>query len=148
MDPNPRPAQRQIVVNAAPQKCFDSLTDFATYPDWQEPVITCVVHTLDRRGRGRRVSFEMDAKLQSISYTLEYSYEEPHLVAWQLVEGDLDEVVGEFVLEDRGDGTTLATHVLRLVAGRSVPSRVASMLGEAMTRRSVEDLKARAERAP
>ena len=146
MDSSPRPTQRQIVVNASPQQCFDSLTDFATYPDWQEQVIACVVHTLDGSGRGRRVSFEVDAKLQSISYTLDYSYEEPHLVAWQLVEGDLDEVVGEFVLEDRGDGTTLATQVLRLVPGRSVPSRVASMLAEAMTQRSLEDLKARVER--
>ena len=67
-------------------------------------------------------------------------------MALKLVEGDLDEIVGEFVLEDRGDGTTLATQVLRLVPGRSVPSRVASMLAEAMTQRSLEDLKARVER--
>ena len=138
-------AERQLVVGAAPQTCFDVLVEFESYPEWQQAVTACEVRSRDRDGRGRRVYLEIDAKVTRIAYTVDYSYEEPHLISWTLVEGDLRGVDGELVLEDQGDGTTLATYALRLDGGGSMPVKVASVLSDQLTRRSIEDLKARVE---
>ncbi len=91
------------------------------------------------------MAFEIDAKVKTVNYTLDYSYEEPHLLSWRYVEGDVKDVDGEFTLEDQGDGTTLATYSLRLDAGVWLPGPVASMLTDTVMQRSVEDLKARVE---
>ena len=135
------------MVGGSPQQCFDALLEFETYPDWQDAVKDCEVLSRDRKKRGQRVRFEIDAKVRRISYTLDYSYEEPHLITWDYVEGDVKDVDGEFVLEDLGDGTTLATYGLRLDAGVWLPGKIASMLSDQVMQRSVEDLKARVEDA-
>ena len=138
-------AERQIVVQGTPQQCFDALLDFESYPDWQNAVKDCEVLTRDRAGRGKEVHFEIDATVKRISYTLDYSYEEPHLIAWDFLEGDVRDIDGEFVLEDRGDGTTLATYGLRIEAGVRMPGKIQSVLSDQVMQRSVEDLKARVE---
>lgn len=140
-------AERQIVVQGTPQQCFDALLDFEAYPDWQQAVRDCEVQSRDRKGRGQRVWFEIDVKVKRISYTLDYSYEEPHMLAWEFVAGDVRDIDGEFVLEDRGDGTTLATYGLRIDAGMWMPGKIASILNDQVMQRSVEDLKARVEAA-
>lgn len=140
-------AERQIVVQGTPQECFDALLDFESYPSWQEAVKDCQVQSRDGKGRGQRVWFEIDAKIKRISYTLDYSYEEPHMLTWEFVAGDVRDIDGEFVLEDQGDGTTLATYGLRIDAGVWMPGKIASILNDQVMQRSVEDLKARVETA-
>ena len=140
-------AERQIVVQGSPQQCFDALLDFESYPDWQEAVKDSEVRSRDGKGRGQRVWFEIDAKVKRISYTLDYSYEEPHMLTWEFVAGDVRDVDGELVLEDQGDGTTLATYGLRIDAGVWMPGNIASILNDQVMQRSVEDLKARVETA-
>ena len=140
-------AERQIVVEATPQQCFDALLDFESYPDWQGAVKDCEVLSRDDAGRGQRVAFDIDAKVKTVSYTLDYGYEEPHLLTWQFVEGDVKDVDGEFTLEDQGDGTTLATYALRLDAGVWMPGPIKSMLTDGVMQGAVEDLKARVEGA-
>ena len=140
-----RTAERQIQVQASPSECFQALVDFESYPDWQDAVKECEVHSRDSSGRGRRVSFVIDAKIRSVRYTLDYGYEEPHLVTWDYVEGDVRDIEGEYVLEDLGDGTTLATYTLRIDPGVWMPGPLAKLLNEQVMRRSVEDLKTRVE---
>jgi len=140
-------AERQIVVHGTPQQCFDALLDFESYPDWQNAVKDCAVLTRDRAGRGKEVHFEIDAMVKRITYTLDYSYEEPHLITWDFLKGDVRDIDGEFVLEDLGDGTTLATYGLRIEAGTWLPGKVQSMLSDQVMQRSVEDLKTRVERS-
>jgi len=140
-----RSAERQIQVQASPRDCFAALTDFESYPEWQDAVKECEVRSRDAKGRGRRVSFVIDAKVRAVAYTLDYSYEEPHLITWEFVEGDVREIEGEFVLEDRGDGTTLATYGLRIEAGVWMPGKMKTVLSDQVMQRSVEDLKARVE---
>jgi hypothetical protein len=108
-------------------------------------VKTAEVLTRDEDGRARRVAFEIDAKIRSVSYTLDYRYEEPGLVAWDFVEGDVKDVDGEFLLEDLGDGSTLATYALRIDPGLWVPGKIVSLLSDQVMQRSVEDLKTRVE---
>lgn len=132
------------MVRGIPQRCFDALVDFESYPNWQSAVRGCSVISRDRDGLGRRVQFEIDAKVKPFSYTVDYSYERPHHITWSLVEGDVEDIDGELVLEDRGDGTTLATCALRIDAGARLPGSVASLLNDQW---SLEDLKARVEGA-
>jgi uncharacterized membrane protein len=142
-----RRAERQIVIEATPQACFDALVDYESFPAWQRAVRSCEVLSRDRDGHGKEVAFEIDAKLKTVRYTLDYRYEKPHLVTWRYVEGDVKDVDGEFVLEDRGDGTTLATYALRIDPGVWMPGRIASMLNEQVMEGAMEDLKRRVEGA-
>jgi uncharacterized membrane protein len=143
-----RRAERQIVIEAPPRQCFDALMDYESFPEWQRAVKDTEVVTRDGEGRGKQVAFEIDAKVRSIRYTLDYTYEEPHLVSWRYVDGDVRDVEGELVLEDQGDGTTLATYALRLDPGVWLPGRLATMLSEQVMQGAMEDLKRRVEGAP
>jgi uncharacterized membrane protein len=140
-------AERQIVIDANPKQCFAALIDYESFPEWQRAVKSCEVLTRDREGRGKEVAFEVDAKVKSITYTLDYSYEEPHLITWRFVEGDVRDVDGEFVFEDQGDGTTLATYALRLDPGFPLPGRLLNLLNEQVMQGAMEDLKQRVEQS-
>ena len=140
-------AERQIVIEAPPQACFEALTDYESFPDWRGAVRSADVISRDREGRGREVAFEIESEGRPIRYTHEYRYEEPHLVAWRQLDGDVEDVDGEFVLEDRGDGTTLATYALRVDAGMWVPGAVAQLLDDRAMQGAMEDLKRRVEAA-
>jgi hypothetical protein len=138
-------AERQLEVAGSPQQCFDAITDYESFPDWQRAVKGVEVLSRDRAGRGRRVAFEIDAKLRTVRYTLDYSYEAPHLVSWSYVEGDPRDVAGELVLDQGSDGVTLATYSLRIDAGVWLPGPVISLLRDQVMQGALEDLKRRVE---
>ncbi|GAC1324768.1 MAG: hypothetical protein NVSMB25_22600 [Thermoleophilaceae bacterium] len=140
-----RHAEQQITIGAPPQRCFDALLEYETFPQWQRAVRSVEVLSRDSEGRGKEVAFEVDAKVRQVRYSLRYAYEEPHRISWTYVEGDIKEIEGEFILEDCGDGTTLATYSLALDAGVWMPGRLAKLLNEQVMRGSMEDLKQRAE---
>jgi uncharacterized membrane protein len=141
-------AERQIVIEAPPHACFEALTDYESFPDWRRAVRSAEVLSRDREGRGREVAFEVESEGSPIRYTHEYRYEEPHLVAWRQLDGEVEDVDGEFVLEDRGDGTTLATYALRVDAGMWVPGTIARLLDDRAMEAAMEDLKRRVEASP
>jgi uncharacterized membrane protein len=138
-------AEQQIVIEGTPQQCFDALLDYEHFPDWQRAVRAVEVITRDAEGRGEEVAFEIDAKVRTINYRLRYSYEPPERITWDYVEGDVKDVDGEFVLEDRGDGTTLATYSLALDPGVWMPGPLRKVLSDQVMKGSVEDLKERVE---
>jgi hypothetical protein len=57
------------------------------------------------------------------------------------------DVDGEYTLEARADGATLATYALALDPGVWLPGPVAKVLNEQVMKRSMEDLKRRVESA-
>ena len=140
-------AEQQTVVEGSPQECFDALLDYESFPEWQRAVKSVEVVTRDRAGRGEEVAFEIDAKVKTIRYRLRYSYEPPHRIAWQYLAGDVKDVDGEMVLEDQGDGTTLATYSLALDPGVWMPGPLQKVLNDQVMKGSVEDLKKRVEGA-
>jgi uncharacterized membrane protein len=141
-------AEQQIVVEGSPQECFDALLDYESFPEWQRAVKSVEVVTRDRAGRGEEVAFEIDAKVKTIRYRLRYSYEPPHRIAWEYLGGDVKDVDGEMVLEDQGDGTTLATYSLALDPGVWMPGPLQKVLNDQVMKGSVEDLKRRVENTP
>jgi uncharacterized membrane protein len=140
-----RQAEQQVEIAGTPQDCFDALVEYETFPEWQSAVKSVEVLTRDGDGRGEEVAFEVDAKVKTISYTLRYHYEEPHRITWDYIDGDIKSIDGEFILEDRGDGSTLATYSLELDPGVWLPGKIAKVLNDQVMRGSVEDLKNRVE---
>lgn len=137
--------EQQIVIEAGPQSCFDALTDYDTFPEWQEAVKSCDVISRDDRGRGKEVEFAVDAKVKTVHYRLAYQYEEPHRIGWDYLEGDVKDIDGEYIFEDRGDGTTLATYSLAIDPGVWVPGPLQRMLSDQVMRGHMQDLKTRVE---
>jgi uncharacterized membrane protein len=142
---SPKHAERQIEIAGPPEACFDAITDYESFPDWQRAVKDAEVLSRHCDGRGKEVAFEIDARLRTVRYTLDYAYEEPHHVTWSYVEGDPKDVDGELVLETVGDGATLATYSLRIDPGMWLPGPVVSLLNEQVMQGALEDLKARVE---
>jgi hypothetical protein len=134
-----------LLIEAEPAVCFDEITDYETFPEWQAAVKEVDVLSVDSAGLGRDVRFVIDARVRVVSYTLRYSYEQPQLVTWDYLEGDVKSVDGSFSFEGQGDGTTLATYSLDIDPGVWLPGRVKKMLTEQVMKRSVEDLKRRVE---
>src|SRR4051794_8569174 len=90
-----------LVIEAEPEVCFAQITSYETFPEWQTAVKEVEVISRDKQGRGRDVRFRIDAKVRQVAYTLRYSYEPPHLVTWEYVDGDVKSVDGQFVFDDR-----------------------------------------------
>jgi hypothetical protein len=91
------------------------------------------------------VEFEVDARVRTVRYRLRYRYDEPRSITWDYLEGDPKDVDGEYLFEDRGDGTTLATYSLAIDPGTWVPGKLQKVLGQQVMKVSMEDLKRRVE---
>jgi ribosome-associated toxin RatA of RatAB toxin-antitoxin module len=139
-------AEQSESIAAAPEACFAALCDYESFPDWQAAVEAVEVRERDEEGRGSVVRFEIDAKVRRVTYTLRYHYEPPRRIWWEMVEGDVAAVEGDYVLEPGGDGTTLATYRLGIDPGVPVPGLIARRLTSGVMRRSVTDLRNEVER--
>lgn len=138
-------ATQQVAIAGTAQACFDALLDYEHFPEWQRAVKSVEVLTRDAEGRGEEVAFTIDAKVRTIGYRLRYSYDPPRRISWDYVEGDVEDVDGEFLLEDRGDGTTLATYSLALDPGVWLPGPLRKVLSDQVMKGAVDDLKRRVE---
>ena len=134
-------AEHSALVAGTQRACFDALLDFESYPGWQRAVKSVEVLARDDAGRGRDVAFEIDAKVRAVRYTLRYSYDDPRLLTWDYLEGDVKDVDGEFELDDAGDGSTRATYRLRLDPGVWLPGPVLKILSDQVMKGAVEDLR-------
>ncbi len=129
-------------IEAPPQACFDALADFESYPDWQSAVRRVEVQD---DGDPVRVSFEVDAKVKTVRYVLDYHLDGPEHLSWDYVEGDVKAIEGEYRLEPLDGGDTRATYVLGIDPGMWVPGKVISVLRDQVMKGSVEELKQRVE---
>ena len=137
--------QQQALIPASPQDCFDAITDYETFPDWQDAVRSVEVVSRYDDGLGREVSFVVDARVKTISYRLEYSYDEPYRIEWDYLGGDVRDIDGSMTFEEQDDGLTLATYSVLLDAGVWMPGPIRKVLSDQVMKRSVDDLKRRVE---
>jgi carbon monoxide dehydrogenase subunit G len=139
-------AEQSESIAAPPQACFDALCDYESFTEWQQAVESVEVLERDSDGRGSVVRFEIDAMVRRVSYTLNYHYDEPARIWWDMAEGDVAGVEGEFMLELDGEGGTVATYRLGIDPGIPVPGLLARRLTKGVMRRSVSDLRDEVER--
>ncbi len=133
-------AEQSERIAAPPQACFDALCDFESYPEWQQAVESVEVLERDAGGIATTVAFRIDAKVRKIAYTLRYHHDAPKRIWWELIEGDVAAVEGEYLLDADGDSTR-ATYRLGIDPGVPVPGLLARQLTRGVMRRSVTDLR-------
>jgi len=137
--------RQEAVIEAPAQACFDAITDYETFPEWQSAVRSVEVLSRYDDGLGREVGFVVDAKVKKVAYRLEYAYDEPHLITWDYLGGDVRDIDGSFEFEERDDGTTVAVYSVLLDPGVWMPGPVAKVLNDQVMKRSVDELKRRVE---
>jgi ribosome-associated toxin RatA of RatAB toxin-antitoxin module len=135
--------EHTAVIAAPAERCFDAMSDFESYPEWQSQVKRCTV--LERARDAVLVETVTDIMVREIRYVLRYRFDRPHRLWWEYVEGDARDVEGDFSLQDLGDGTAEATYRIAVDPGRFVPGAVGRLVAREGTRRAVEDLRARVE---
>jgi len=137
-------ASYSVAVAGSVDDCFAVLTEFAEYPNWSKPVMTCEV--LDRHPDGLpcRVAFAVDM-IKTVRYTLEYSWTPPGGGTWKLVDGELKSVVGSYVFEPVGANRTKATCSQTVDIGFWVPGPIRRTLEQKALRDSVEEFRAAVE---
>ena len=133
-------------VAAAPQRCFDALTDYERLPEWQRAVRSARVLERDEHGRGAVVEYEVDARFKTVRYRLRQIYEEPGRLASEYLGGDFRDFSGEWRFVALGDDRTRVELDLRIDPGRFVPGPLRSAISDAVMRRALRDLKAEVER--
>jgi ribosome-associated toxin RatA of RatAB toxin-antitoxin module len=140
-------AERSIEIIAPPSACFDAVLDFESYPAWQSLVEDARVLERDAEGRGTIVETVVEARIRTFRYVLQYAYDEPSRVTWELVEGDVRSVDGEYVFEPAG-GSTLATYRLAVDLGRygrMIPGEMKRKATEHLMGTTISELKDRVE---
>jgi hypothetical protein len=55
-----------MVIEAEPAVCFEAITDYSTFPEWQSAVKEVDVLSHHDQGRGRDVRFSIDTKIRQV----------------------------------------------------------------------------------
>jgi uncharacterized membrane protein len=134
-----------IDIEATADEIFDVATDFAAYPDWNANIKRVEIKETDAEGRSSHVWFEVDAKIRTVTYTLEYDYADaPDSFSWQLVDGDVKELSGSYAF-DEFDDVTEVTYETAIDPGFPVPGFLKRQGERQIVKGALEDLKKRVE---
>lgn len=134
-------------VKASVVQCFNTITDFESYPDWFSTIEHIAVLNRQRDGLAKRVEYRIDMKLKSIRYVLEYEYDKPNRLTWKAVEGDLEAIEGAYEFEKLGPKLTRASCRQAVALGFWVPGPIRNILERQALKQSVLEFKAAAEEA-
>jgi coenzyme Q-binding protein COQ10 len=139
-------ATRTIVINAPPDKVFDTIINYDRYPQWLPEVKK--IHTSDRKGNEVKIHYEVDFKIKTIRYTILAREERPQRMSWSFVEGEvMKDNKGSWVLEPEGEGRTKVTYNVEVAVGPLVPKSFLNTLVDQTLPKMLESLKRRVETA-
>ena len=133
------------VIRAPTDLCFDTLVDFARYPEWFGVIRSATIEEADPAAQRWRVRYELDAILKTITYTLAYEGTRPGLLVWKMTAGDLAAIEGRYDLVELEPGLTEATCTQALDIGMWVPGIVRRVFERSAIQDSVRELKKAAE---
>jgi uncharacterized membrane protein len=136
--------EQTVIVEASQQDCFDVITDFATYPGWNSALRAARVEK-HSRGLARQVAFELDARVKTIRYVLEYSYKKPGELTWKSVGGDVNSIVGSYRFEKVDENRTRATCRQHIDLGFWLPGPIRRLAESTALKQAVAEFKAEVE---
>jgi len=140
-------AEHTTEIEAPIETSFEAIVDYETFPGWQDAVDSVEVLSRTKDGLGENVRLFVDAKVRKIDYQLRYSYARPTEIQWDFVDGNgMRDMDGVYTFESLGPARTRATYKLGADPEIPVPVMVLRRTHKALVKRSVEDLKAEAER--
>ncbi|HVF54152.1 MAG TPA: SRPBCC family protein [Actinomycetota bacterium] len=132
-----------IDIEARADELFQAAIDFESYPSWADGVKKVEVKERDDEGRPLKVWWQVDAKVKTITYTLQYDYSSaPESFSWKLVEGDLNSLEGSYTFDEFGD-TTDVTYEMTADLGFPVPGFIKRQGEKQIVRTALEGLKKR-----
>ena len=138
-----------VEIDAPRERCYEIAADIRNAPDWQGTLEDVEVLERDKDGRARLVETVSDAMVKKATSVLRFDYDPPAGLSWEQEEGDAKWLVGNWELEDLGEGRTRATYSLRTdpgrVLGMLMRGPVEAKVKEHLTKSAAEGLKAEAE---
>lgn len=142
---------KTLEINGSPQKCFEAICDFESYPQWQKSIKEASI--LEREnGRPVIVEYKLDALLKTITYTLRYEYYDTDpknmILKWYYVGGDLKKIEGQYTFKELTSGKTLTTFALDVEIGIWAPKFVLDKFKDISMKESILSLKNRVEGCP
>lgn len=137
--------KHSVVIEASQQECFDVITDFESYPEWNGNLSAASIEKTSR-GVARQVAFEMDARVKAIRYVLEYTQKKPTSLRWHSVAGDVSEISGHYTFKKLGPTRTEATCVQCIDLGFWLPGPVRRLAENTALKQSLGELKTETER--
>ncbi len=133
---------RTIEIRSTPDKCYKKICDFESYPVWQSAVKSVKVLKKDKNGRPKHVELKVSVLSREIRYVLDYKYDDKkHMLEWNYVEGDLEDVRGSYTFEKINKDKTLATFTTYVDPGFWLPDTIMNVLNNVSMKRSIEELK-------
>jgi uncharacterized membrane protein len=134
-----------IDVKASAADIFEVATDFEAYPDWNANIKKVEIKETDDEGRATQVWYEVDAKVKTVNYTLEYDYSNaPDSFSWDLVEGSVKELSGSYSF-DEFDDVTEVQYETSIDPGFPLPGLLKRQAEKQIVRGALADLKKRVE---
>lgn len=134
-----------IDVSATAEEIFAVATDFEAYPEWNANIKRVEIKESDDEGRGTKVWYEVDAKVKTVTYTLDYDYTEaPYSFSWELDEGDVKDLAGRYEF-DEFDDVTEVRYETRLDPGFPIPGFLKRQGEKQIVKGALADLKKRVE---
>lgn len=134
-----------IDIEAAAEDIFVVATDFEKYPEWNANIKKVEVKETDDEGRATKVWMQVDAKVKTVSYTLEYDYSNaPESFSWSLLEGDVKELSGSYEF-DEFDDVTEVRYETSIDPGFPIPGMLKRQAQKQIVKGALNDLKKRVE---
>lgn len=136
-----------IDIEASSEEIFRVATDFEAYPEWNANIKKVEIKDTDDEGRATRVWMQVDAKVKTVSYTLEYDYSNaPESFSWSLLEGDVKELSGSYEF-DEFDDVTEVRYETSIDPGFPIPGMLKRQAQRQIVKGALNDLKKRVENA-
>jgi len=140
-----------VVIDASVKQITDALLDFESYPEWMSGVDEMEVLERDKKKRGTKVRYKVDAILLKVNYVLAYGYDDKTgRIDLSYVEGDLEDVNSCYEFEPLDDGGTKVTYHydVRYSIPRALrlPARgLIKQIDKRIMKSALKDLKTRVE---
>ena len=138
-------ATETITIAAPLEQVWAIAIDLEKYPAWTHDVKDVVISTRDDLGRPSQVEFRTSALGRSTHYTLSYDYDEPNVLAWTMVKGDIQRSIdGAFKFNPTPEGDTHVQYDLAIELVVPLPGFV-KRRAERRILNAIKELKAFAE---
>ncbi|MEX2587371.1 MAG: SRPBCC family protein [Actinomycetota bacterium] len=136
-----------IDIAASPDRIMSVVTDINAYPEWVKEMKQVSVSQADSSGRPLRASFAVDAKVKTVRYELDYSYE-PNVISWHSVDGgDVSEISGSYRMNPNGSSTRVE-YDYAIDPGFPMPAPVRKQAVKLIVATALKGLKKRVESIP
>jgi carbon monoxide dehydrogenase subunit G len=141
-------AQGSILIEAPLEEVMEVLEDYESYPEWAD-VRRAEVRERGEGGRATEVAFVVDVPvLGKAAYTLRYRYAPGDTgLSWVTKEarGAVRDIRGEYLLDEKPDGSTHVTYRLAVELGVLVPGFIRTEGAKRVIENALEKLKRRVE---